>query len=289
MRYAWGMAHRNHAYLSVLSWPEGFTDDRKIEALVMAAALDPHQAKLSIRRSTPSVIASIEAEDAPEILRVLHKMGVLALAPSLAQFADYPQPESPSSVELFPEKDLGAFAVRTRDGGAWTFQAPELRMVVFGKARAITTHVRSEPSSGGSYIAVAGFGAAVVAASEGQSGLRYERNMSVQPVLDLHIHQHTPQGVVPRLVRLTGGRTRIGLIGDGDPRPSLLKQSDPIADLRAHAPDARYELGFDRFSPPADARYRSCFGGGTGSHRLSGESFHFFSVWSALLDRMLRG
>jgi hypothetical protein len=282
------MTQSDHAYLSVLSWPDGFTEAQKIEALVMAAALDLHQAKLATRRSTPGVICSIDTIIANDVLRVLHELGILALAPTQTQFARYPEPEQPNSVEAFPEKELAAFAVRTRDGGAWTFQAPELKMVVFGRARNSTTRINSSTSSGSSYASFGTSGIVAEIATSGDDAPKYDRSMSVKPMLDLHIEQSTPSGIKPRLIRLIGGRTRIGLIGDGDPRPSLLEKSDPIKKLRELAPDARYELGFDSFSPPVDTQYRAIHGG-CGSHRLSMEAFSFYSVWVALMNEMMNG
>ncbi|MBL4590509.1 MAG: hypothetical protein JKY96_00975 [Phycisphaerales bacterium] len=283
------MTQSDHAYLSVLSWPAGFTDDQKIEALVMAAALDPHQARMATHRSTPGVICSIDTIIAKEVLRVLHKLGILALAPTQNQLDNYPKAELPANVEVFPEKELGAFAVRTRDGGAWTFQAPELKMVVFGKARTTTTSIRSEPTMGSSYAAMAPAGAAAGAAMRGDMRhIKQDHRLSVKPMLDLHIDHLTDNGIKRRLVRLVGGRTRIGLIGDGDPRPSLLDDNTPVDDLRELAPDTRYDLGFANFTPPPDAQYRSLHGG-DGTSRLSADAFMFYSPWTAIMDTMLHG
>ncbi len=289
------MEQRDRAYLSILGWPRGFDLDRRVEGLVVAAGMDPYLASQMARRETPAIVHQFDLVLREEILGALHGMGVLALAPSRAEMRAYGRAEVAREVERFPGAEPAAFAVQQRDGGAWTFQLSDVRLVVIGTVRQVG---RVRTHGGGAYdfgVGSAAIGGADMVLAEmawdaindegsGGWGSHTTRSTRAVPTVDLHVM--TAAG--PRLVRLSGSTTRIGVVGEPRGRPSLLDRPDPGEEIARHMPGVCVDTGFERFNTPSDIE-QMADSAGQGSARLNPIAFHFYSVWSALIDMGVRG
>lgn len=289
------MESADRAYLSILSWPDGFTHADKVESLVLAAAMDPYDAGQMARRPTPKIVQMFDAALRDEVLGVLHDRGVMALAPARSEMAAHPAPELPGSVTRFAGRPPSGFAVHTRDGGAWTFRPGDVRLIVTGKVRRagrVTRHASPfDPGytvdrSQGALRGALDLGMQYDAALDEPAGwgMNTSRNTRAVETIDLHM---VSDGRV-RVVRLAGGSTRIRPHGEADKRPSLIDAHNPTADLQAWLPDARFDDWFDNFNTPGDVEAIAARAGQSSS-RLNPIAFDFYSVWAAMLDRAVRG
>lgn len=275
--------------MSVLGWPDRFTQSDRVEALVASAAMDPFMAGQVARRPTPGIVHHFDAAVRDDVLGVLHGLGVLAIAPTLGEIMAYPAPEPVQWVSRFTGTPPAMFAATGRDGGAWTFRAEDVRLVVIGKVRVsgkLQVHRDDGPDYQATYMASGVGGVVMQAVAEsmddsGGWGAGTTRNSRAVDMVDLHL----TVGGHTRLVRLSGPATRVGPVGEERARPSLL-ETRPASDMwRELLPDAPMDTGFDQFNPPPDVEAK----GGKGAARLNPVAFAFYSVWVAMLDRAVRG
>lgn len=280
------------AYLSILGWPDGFDEHRRVEAMVSCAGMAPFIAGQMARRATPAIVHLFDSLLRDEVLGALHGLGVLALAPTRAEVSDYPRPVEPREVQRFGDRP-GAFAVHTRDGGMWSFHRDDVRLIVPGTVRQ-AGRARVHAEGGAMYAGWHSFyfyeGMAAAAMQdalrdrEGGWGAGTSRNVRAVEVIDIHLRIAGEA----RLLRLSGATTRIGAVGETRARPSLLDEHRPIEALQSLMPNAPFELGFAGFNTPSDVEGMANAAGQGGS-RLNPVAFHFYSVWSALIDRGLNG
>lgn len=288
-RYAGGMQRPDRAYLTILGWPDRLTQADRVEALVASAAMDPFMAGQVARRPTPGIVHHFDAAVRDEVLKVLHGLGVLALAPTLGEMMAYPAPEPVQWISRFTGMPPAMFAATGRDGGAWTFRAEDVRLVVVGKVRVagkLQVHRDDGPDYQATFMVGGIEGVALRAVAEstddsGGWGAGTTRNSRAVDMVDLHL---TVNGNI-RLVRLSGPATRVGLVGEERGRPSLLETRQASDMWRELLPDAPMDTGFDQFNPPPDVEAK----GGKGAARLNPVAFAFYSVWVAMLDRAVRG
>jgi len=268
------------AYLTVINWPSAFDENRRIEALVGSAAMDPYQAKLASRRNLPGVMATIDANVRGHILNAMHAKGILCCAPTHTEILAYPQPEIALGVDQFPDADPARFVVETTDGDHWTFGANQVKLVVSGHIKFTTAKVQTDHSSSMSVIAPVE-SALVKAIST--DGYHVNRNTKVTDLIDLHIRV---EGQL-KLVRLIGPRTRIGIVGD-NARPSLLDNARPVEMAQILMPDAQIDTEFQGFDPPGTIRRQAAKRGGR-SGSLTMESWAFYSPWVGLIKQAMYG
>ncbi|PCI10702.1 hypothetical protein COB72_02925 [bacterium] len=259
----------NIAYLTVINWPDRLSEDKRIEALVGSAAMDPFQAKLACRRNLPGVMATIDADVRPHILNAMHKHGVLCIAPTHDEIESYPQAQIALGIQQFPDADPARFVVELNNGKHWTFRPDQVKLLVSGHIKSSTTTVdvdHNAPDSGGM-----------------NTDVRINRNTKVLDLLDLHIRVEDQL----RLVRLIGPRTRIGIVGDTS-RRSLLDDSRPIEMAQILMPDAQFDTEFHDFDPPGNIR-RLAAKKGRKSGSLTMESWEFYSPWVGLIKQAMYG
>ncbi len=118
------------AYLSVVSWPAGWTPDACVEAVVGAAGIDPGQARLAVARGLPQVFQLIDASIAPDVVMMLQGEGVLALAPTESDIRAAPKPEGVKRFHLF--EGGGSVAVEFWRADSEVFQTSDIRQLVRG-------------------------------------------------------------------------------------------------------------------------------------------------------------
>ncbi|GEM_PF-1456376 len=282
----------DRAYLSVLGWPPGYDEGRRVETLVACAGIAPFVARQMARRATPAIVHLFDAVLRDDVLGALHEHGVLALAPTRGELNAYPKPTDPREIERFPDR-RGWFALHDRDGSMWTFRSDQVRLIVAGTVRVSggAGRARVDRANDVMWCGFGGIegvaGAAVRGAlrdSEGGWGSGTVRDVRAIGVIDLHLELDAGPG----LVRLSGGNAGLGVVGEERGRPSLVGRADPLELIRDAMPDAPFEGGFGSFNTPGDVE-AAADAAGQGGSRLNPVAFHFFSVWSALIDRGLRG
>jgi hypothetical protein len=290
------MEPSDRAYVSVLSWPPGWGHARRVEAMVRAGGMDPYDAGMMARRATPAIVQACDALVRGDILSELHRLGVMAVAPSRSELESYPRAETPARVTRFSGSPPRGFSVHTRDGGAWTFTPGDVRLVVAGMVRAVGKITRHSGGSNFNYAAgmayggIGGVGAMAAAdamdAETAGWGSNTSRNTRAVETIDLHL---VMDGRI-RVVRLAGGSTRIGEHGTERTRPSLIDTHRPVEDLKGWlaASGPVFDEWFPNFNTPADVEAVAARAGQSSS-RLNPVAFDFYSVWVAMLDRAVRG
>ncbi|MBO6512635.1 MAG: hypothetical protein JJ974_01550 [Phycisphaerales bacterium] len=265
----------NASYLSILAWPSGWSHDDRVESLVASVGMDYDLAIAEAEHQSPSVVCMIETDLSKEILRVLHDRGVFALAIPHAEIHRYPDPEPIKRIARFPATSPTAFAADDNDEPAWTFTTDNIRLVVFGRVRS----VRSRSETQGVPYSPGPHGASRM---QPRRRIRIDR-MEVDEILDLHLVQNNS----PRLIRLTGQRTLIRSLDEIDQKPSLLNPPDPVELLEPYLDGLGIDQDFESFTPPRRIRLEEDSSKLGIKHRTL-ESFAFYSVWRAAVNRALR-
>jgi len=271
----------NNAYLTVISWPSGFDESKRVESLVECTGMDIYQAKLASRRNTPGVMKTIDAQMRHHVLAAMHARGILCIAPTQDEIDAYPEPIHALGIEQFPDADPPRFVIRTVSQTPWTFTPDQVKLVVWGRLKSTNAVLKPGQSSGMRMAAIAPEVALIKAMSS--EGAYISKNIKVKEIMDLHIE--TDEG--PQLVRLIGPRTRIGIVGD-DSRPSLLDQTRPIDMVEALMPDALIDAEFHDFDPPGALRKASKKNNPSGSSATI-ECWAFYSPWIGLIKQAMYG
>lgn len=267
------------AYLTVINWPNSFSEADRVDALVGAAAMDPYQATQASRRNLPGVMCTINALDCGLILESMHARGILCIAPTHDEVMSYAPPIGAASVKQFTGTNPARFEAQPLDGTPWSFGADEVKMVVSGHVKGVKVKLleQSSPTS-------------MHHANVKDYGVRASRSISVTPLLDLHIRPNrSGQPDQPiQIVRLMGPRsTRIGIVGDDAP-PSLLDNARPHEMAQILMPNAHIDQEFHDFDPPIWVRRMTAKAGGRNGS-LSLESWAFYSPWLGIIKQSMYG
>lgn len=278
------------AYISVLAWPERFSHRDRVEALVRAGGLDPYDAGQAARRPTPAVVQVCDALVGDDILGVLHRLGVLAVAPRRSQIRAYPDAVRPRALTRFAGSPPAGFGVQTRDGGAWTFRREDIRLVVHARVRTAGRAVRHRPTPDTPGVSLVHYPMHTMAMrmmqepEPGGWGMHTSRNARAVETIDFHLLLNGR----PRLVRLSGPSTHIRPNSESPGRPCLFAGRTCVKELAAMLPGVRIDTDFETFSPPPDVTGKADRAGQGGS-RLNPVAFGFYSAWAALADMKVRG
>lgn len=269
-----------HAYLTVISWPGGWGEPERVDALVEGAGMDLYQARLAARRNTPGIMRVVDAGMRGHVVAALQNRGVLCLAPTHGEVAGYPVAEVARGVEQFPDADPARFVTSTMRGQSWTFTAEQVRLIVWGrlKASSVTIHENRLPRITTTMHPEIAIGHVLAG-----DGAYSSKRIRVQEIIDLHVD--TESGL--RLLRLIGARTRVGIVGD-DGRPPLPDGTRPLELMEALMPDARVDRAFHDFDPPHTLRKASRKAGHGASDMTMGY-WSFYSPWVGLMDQALYG
>lgn len=271
------MRYESTAYLTVIDWPPGMVESERISVLVDCAGMDAFQAKLATRRNTPGIMCEIDAAFRERIVNAIHARGVLCIAPTHDEIDLYPDAEMAMGVEQFPDADPPRFVVNCENQQPWTFTSEQVWLIVVGRLRATKMHVEVDsPGMGYQHWGRDAFDLGHESVPIRQTHTR------IRPVIDLHIR--SDRG--PRLVRLIGMRTRIGIVGESGP-PALIDQAPGIDLIEALMPGVRIDREFLDFDPPHSLRRIANKRGGD-SRVDKPEYWSFYSPWVAQI-RMAMG
>lgn len=133
------------AYLSIVQWNDAGDPHKhefaRIEALVAAAAMDPDQAALAVRRGVPQVVMQIDAAVRDDILAVLHARGHLAFAPTRSEIRGFGRPAA-QMIKSLSRMD-GWYGCEMWRSEPTSFRCDDIFLIVRGSLR--TTTARSAP------------------------------------------------------------------------------------------------------------------------------------------------
>lgn len=269
--------HHDRAYLSVLSWPESASEDRRVELLVAAAGLDPYNAKLAVRRGTPLVVCLIDADISGEVVGALRGSGAEAFAPSRAEMEALPNAVRVRRVGR-PRDAPGRLGLSLRDGGSVSFDPGEVSAVLRATVAASTstTDTRSTferhagPVFGGGVA-----GAMLHAASEGP---KRKTEFSALDIVELQL----ADGRRYRLDSKTAPEDRAERLRSGRDRMDELAVT-----LGELCGGAWVDHRFREFHCPPDVLRSASAVTGTKIVRTKddGPRFEFFSAWTMLMLR----
>lgn len=260
------------AYLSVINWPDSFDEPARVSALVQCAGMDQYQAMLASRRNTPGIMTRIDSKMRQHVANAMLGRGILCIAPTHDEVAQYPQPDHAHGIEQFPDADPARFVVISESHAPWSFTGDQVKLVISGHIKSIDTKVESSAFT------------PISSASESGYDLpRVTRNINVTQLLDFHIKAEN--GI--KLVRLIGKKTRIGIVGDDSP-PSLLDDSRPIELVHILMPDVPIDTEFYDFDPPGNIRALALKKGGRSSE-LGLDAWSFYSPWVGIMKQSLYG
>lgn len=280
------------AYLSIVQWHDAtdpYTNEYAcIESLVAAAAMDPDQARLAVRRGLPQVVMQIDAAVRDDILAVLHARGHLAFAPTRSEIRAFGRPPL---IKSLARMDTGRWYGCTMWRSEPTsFQCSDIFLIVRGRLR--TTKSRTLPRTPRYSAGGAGYGAF--------GGLGGSGDMVPDDPITPNKATSTSFSEVADLYRRDGSRLRLDAdklsfeVLDDPPHTqrglSDRQNMDTLLDLlRRDCPGAIIDEMFKSFRcPPQIARHAAASISGASSETTTDRPvFDFYSPWCSLLYRSM--
>jgi hypothetical protein len=273
----------DHAYLSIIEWPEGLDESARVEGLVRGAGLDRHAALMAVRRGTPQVIARMDRLAASRAAENLHALGAIAFAPSRAEMAAAAGPLAIKRLLPAAGAPEPMYACE-----AWRGDGPILRMAdafLVVRATLATAESRPGPSRPKGMSALSfgtGLGGVAIAGALADPGSGRSTHLSTSETLDLWLRDGSR-------VRVEGRRFAFDL---PDERRGLSEHENIdllIARFRREASRVIVDCGFPDFRCPPDVvRSQSVeTQAGAVQKTTDGPVFEFYSVWAFLMYRLL--
>lgn len=231
------------AYLVIVGWPAGATEDSATETLVRAG-MDAYTARLRARRTLPQVADRISLSERDDKLALLHGLGVLAVAPTEAELNDVCEPLMAKSLVSAGE---GEYLIEP-----WMGQGRRLRMAEVSLMVRASVRSRWKQTSSGHdarYVAAGAAlgglqGAAIGAMIGAHSGVDGS-GASVVEILDLYGPSEGP-------IRVSGAKHNFSVLGERRGLTDRANMETLLADLTSQAPSAVVDDCFGCFSCPTE-------------------------------------
>lgn len=273
------MGNADRAYLTVLGWPAGSSEDDRIEMLVRAAGLDPYNARLAVRRGAPQVVCLVDALIAGDVVGALGTLGVRAAAPTRSAMEALPEAVRGLRVGR-PKSSPRMLGVKLKDGSTALVDPGAVSAVLRATVATTRTSVDSGGDSSGmmSAMMVGGMaGAAVHAALSGDGPARKSVESRAHHIVELQAGDGRRFRFDPRLPA-----TQAEKLEPGGERMDRLAVS-----LAEACPNALVDHSFREFRCPPDVLRTASSVTGTKSVTTKDEwpLFEFFSAWMWLVGR----
>jgi hypothetical protein len=275
------------AYLSIIDWPQGMTEDDQARALGEAAGLDQRLCTLAVRRGTPQIVARLEGPAAERAVEHLRAAGATAFATPQDDMRAF----KPSRMKrLIPA--LGShppmYACEMWRGEPVPLKTAEIALLVHATLRSSET--RTQGRGGGNYAgAGAGFligglpGAAVGAALGGGPTPRNTSTTSrLTEMLDIHMRDGS-------CLRIDADKFSFDVLGQARGVTDRENMAKLLARLSGESPRAIVDRWFPHFYAPPDvvrAHFTSA-GSSSTTRRSEAPAFDFYSAWVAGIYRKL--
>lgn len=279
------------AYLSILQWPDELDDDARVEALVAAAGLDPFLASQRVRRGTPLVACTVDADVRESVLDELRRRGVLAIAPSGDEIAAVPAPFRAKRLIRPEGAPKPMFLVEPWRGEPEGLLCEDVFLIIRARLdHSTTTAVSGGDAPSSTYAGWGGIlgGGAVGTGVDMSVGdltptAQTTTRHGFRHVLDLYTRDS-------RRVRCDSDKFNFDVLGKNRGLTDL-QNSRQLADLiRAACPRASVDEGFPNFRASADIlrSFSRTVGDATVTRRDDAPAFEFYSAWSYCLHTALR-
>lgn len=272
--------HDDRAYLSIISWPDDASEDRCVEILVSASAMDPYNARLAVRRGTPAVVSMIDAAIAGEVVAALRTSGVDAFAPTRSEMEALPSVVRARRVGR-PKGAPDRLVLSLRGGGSVSFAPGEVTAVLRASLVSSSSSVESKPGNAGlkmGLIVTGGLPGAVIASSMSGGGTKRTSRISIREIVE---------------VQLTGSRryrldSKTAPEEHADRLRSGKERLDELAlKLGELCPGAYVDTAFRRFHCPADVMQSASRVTGAKVVRTKDDAprLEFYSAWTVFMLR----
>ncbi len=286
----------DRAYLSIVQWPDGWTDEAKGNLLAHAAGLDPYDAVLAAKRGTPGVVAMLDPSQAEASLTYLRERGVMANAPLQSTMLALPRPLHIKRLFWTTVGNRQALGFDRWRGTPTQglLNCDHLFLIVRAMTRSSERRVSTNRNSNMGGVAtgfiVGGVGGAVIGGA--LSGIRNTPDVSsrVHTAEAMDIYTRAPTGEMQRL-RITSGRFNADILAEhrGVSAKEYMQGIESL--LTQSNRRALVDTGFEDFRAPTDtlqSHFRSTGSSSVQKHTDAG-AFEFYSEWACLLYAAMLG
>ncbi|MEN0021130.1 MAG: hypothetical protein AAF747_09635 [Planctomycetota bacterium] len=270
---------RGRSYLSVVQWPDEWSEDDCIGALVHAGGGDVFIARQAVRRGVPGVVHRGDYDEIEAGARGVADMGAVAFAAHPAKMDG--QPSAVQAKQVLPAGpgrwEIDPWRRRRDDTTKHIIEPGELFLIVRGTTRSTTTRVGSDTGAAAGDAMLYGTGIAAMNAADGAYGSR-SSSTEVSELLELQTRDGRRY--------LIDGRKFNETSLHGDASLSARDACDLVMrTVAACSPRALIDRSFNDFRCPPDILKRHFIGtsAGTVTKTGTGPAFEFYCRWVRLM------
>jgi hypothetical protein len=281
---------KNPAFLSLILWPEAFSEDEKASLLAEHVPADSHTARMWVKREPPAILATLAPDVAARVVAAVEGAGGDAFAPTLADIEALGPTLKIRDMRLYE----GGIVVDLWRGPTTRIERGDVQVLVRAKLSETTRKAKPPPLSmahrgswirsagiagtigwgwGGSYGMAAGLYLSHVMADSGAA----ETAIRTSAKLDLHVADGS-------VYQVDGDKFGFRILGDRRAMSDNVN-IDRMCELMAHlCPDEIVDPYFSLWHPPAaHERLR------LPQMKVNRDdpAFAFYSRWAALMYRHL--
>jgi hypothetical protein len=285
-------AMNDRAYLAIIQWPDGWSEEFCGNLLAHAAVMDPYNALMAVKKGVPGVVALLDPAAADQAVDLLRSRGVMAVATRRSTMHEVPEPISVK--RLWWEEQAGT---RMLGYERWRGQPQQglidpANQFLLVRARLTSTERRTQRDRGNKGgratvgFMVAGVGGALIGAATG-SGSSQVSNTSTRLAETMDLYIHTSAGAL--CLRISAGRFDASILGEQRGRSPA--ENMPLLATMLLEANRRTILDqdFEQFRAPNDVVRGHFIGTSSSSVTRTSDlgEFDFYSAWSYLLYRSM--
>lgn len=269
------MSGADPVFITILRWPEGYTIDSQIEAVVEATGLDPHAAHQRLVKGTPLVIHRVDASIASEVLSPLKARKVMCLGVPEKTMRAVPKPVHLKRLVPAIDAPQPMYLAEPWREEARGLRASDLFLLIRAKLKA---SIKGETQEDTYNTVGVGFGGHVSVVTVTET-YRYDRDQRTEAI-DLYLRDGT-------CYRIFGTKFNFDCLGE---RRGLtdMENADKLACMVAEsAPDCLVDTNFDAFNCPSVFYRQWRTAPKANEIRSDNAAFEFYSAWRFLLTKAL--
>ncbi|MBS0186967.1 MAG: TrbI/VirB10 family protein [Planctomycetes bacterium] len=268
----------DRAYVCVLSYPDDLSERERIVVLSEALAIDEYTASVAAKWSPPAIVKVCPIEPARTCVHTLEELGIRAYAAQQKHIDRLSEPIVAKRLRPAIDAPEPMYAYeplrpRLHEPGGFAMSAVFAMIAGRVRERRSVTATRIPGDTPGPAT-----GAADDEGRAGMSGNVVSSSATERLVLDLYLKDS-------RCIRIDSGQFSFdfleGKLGLTD-RENFARACER---MRAEAPGAVFDEGFESFRPPPSKQTMNSrtFGDGSVTIRNEGPAFDFYSAWKCLL------
>jgi hypothetical protein len=266
---------RSYAYLSIIRWPDGYTQDNQVEALVEAVGLEPHDARQRVAKGVPAIVHRFDESLVHEVIKPLKARRVMAFIVPHRKLEDLPTPVA--AKRLIPAEDAPApmYMCEPWRGDGAGFLASDLFLMVRAQLRKVT---RGETQTDTYHeVGYSPFvGTHITTHTE---TFRYDKTKFTH-MIDLYLKDG-------RRIRINGDKFNFDLLGKARSLTDAENIDKLACRIAEEAPECLIDTGFEKFIAPT-MLIRSLKSERLRNDELRNDNpaFEFYTAWTYLLNRV---